>query len=521
MNTIFISNLKKWIGLLLLLCTMFQIVFYFSIANIFACIMILISWVFYNEVSFKYDYFIRFPISSFLIFGFVISQYVFALLFTTFDLNPLTNNLEVPYLVFIHSLLSLIVIVIAQLFYISEGERSPGAHKITKLLFKADFFTIPSDTQLWLMGALGLVSMLFIYFILPSAGREASGAIQKLIQGFIPFTYAPYLIFFKNNDKIDISNKNVLLFKIIGFTILLFVVAIGRNSRGAFMFGFTSLAFLYLFGLLLGIYSPKIFSKKNILLFFIGLWFITGPISDLATAMVIVRGGRNDVTRTELLYKTLEVYNDKEQIRNRELLDLNSDSDWDENYIDNKFLSRFCNLKYNDSSLELANKIGSYNSLYLNYEFNSILSTFPSPVIELLGINVDKKTTNGMSHGDYLYFISGAGSEVLGGFRVGHFSGIGMVAFGWFYLPILGLICIPLFYLLDSLALTYKNKNTEKNKIIISYAIIIPITSVFMFFPQESLIMIVTYLIRGWLQWVLLYWFIFKLTSFKIMFKNQ
>lgn len=514
MNTGFINKIKRWVGISLFLSFLYQVIFHFSLVNIFACFIICISWIFYNFLSLRYIIFSKFPISSFLIFGFATTQYVLPLVFTSLELKPVTNNLNVPNLVFIHSFLSLGVVLIAQHIYMNLKIKGLENSKITKLLASSGFFKTPKDNQLWVMGVLGLSSMFLIYFLLPSTGQKASGVVQKFVQGFIPFTYAPFFIFLKPNDRNREQNKSFLI-KIVFYVILLFIVAIGRNSRGAFMTGFTSLAFYYLLGLILGNFKPTIFTKKNIFLFAIGLYLITGPISDLATAMVVVRGQRSEITRTELLYKTLEVYNDKEKLLERVNNEIDNVGEWDENYLDDRFLSRFSNLKYNDVSLELYEKLG-YNSLFLDFQINSSLAVLPQPLIQLFGLNVDKSTVNAMSHGDYLYFLTSSDPNALGGFRVGHFSGTGMVAFGWLYLPFLCALCIPLFYLLDCFVLIYRNKSTHKSESVISYAIIIPITSIFMYFPFESVTTIISYLLRGWLQSVLLYWVVIKITSFKL-----
>ena len=211
----------------------------------------------------------------------------------------------------------------------------------------------------------------------------------------MPFSYAPFFIpfgkLYGNEQK---QSTNRLVIYLLLFAVVLFAVSIGRNSRGAFMFGFTSVGFGYTLGLLLGAFSSRIITFRNV--FFVGIlvWLLVGPIADVGTAMVIVRGERADLSGAELFDRTLETFFDKEAIVQRRLDDNNyvADPEWDERYLDNIFLARFSNIKFNDLSLVQFSKLSKYDPDMLNYSMDYLLSQLPEPLINAFSIDVDKES---------------------------------------------------------------------------------------------------------------------------------
>ena len=93
-------------------------------------------------------------ISTFMVLGFVSTQFYFPLMFTTMENKPLIYNLELPEQVFLHSTLCLSVILISHLFYKFLMRTTPDRQ--VSLLAKAGFFDPPSHLQLWVMGILGM-----------------------------------------------------------------------------------------------------------------------------------------------------------------------------------------------------------------------------------------------------------------------------------------------------------------------------------------------------------------------------
>lgn len=508
----FLNLFIRYSWLVLGLVSVLQCAFWPSWENLFAIAVIVISWKLFEFLVLRYYVIVNFPLSFFLIFGFALTQYYLPPLFTLVEGKPVTFNLDVPYLVFVHSFLNLMVIVSAHLIY--RFNLKGGLPKLRSILAHAKLFTPPRDLQVWLMGFIGLGSMFYVYFYAPSANIVIAGPLDKIIQGLVPFSYAPFFILLGQlyGRKKRVSKKAII--QLLFYFFLLLAISLGRNSRSSFMIGIASIGFSYLVGSFLNKFSKRIFSYRNIILVGIGIWLITGPLVDLGTAMVIVRSQRDDISRTELLWKTLEVYQDNQELQryrqfSKKFINPSSLA-WDENYLDNIFFARFSNLKFNDNSLELASEIRAEDNSIFDFTINRFLATLPRPVLSFLNIDFSKDRVNAMSFGDYLYYQGGGTKYALGGFRTGHFSGTGMAAFGWWYLLILGVGVIPLFFLIDSLVTTMNFMG--KKQIVFSLASLISITSFFMFFPIESVSGIYAYVMRGWIQLVFLYWFIFNIT---------
>lgn len=509
--TRFLRLFIKWSWIFIGIAGVLQLAFWPTKENFFAVTTIVISWSLLVTFMLKYHVLRQYPLSSFMVLGLVISQCFLPLVFTLLEGHPVTFNLRVPLLVFLHSLLAVIVVIAAHFFYRTQLKKQPFFHKaIQKKLIHIGFFRTPSDSQIWIMGWIGLSAMFYVYFYSPSVGNEVSGVGNKFFQGFIPFTYAPFYILIKRMySGIDKRSKKLML-QLAFFVMLLFIVSIGRNSRGAFMFGFTGLGFGYFLGLLLGIFPSKILTRRNLIIAAVSFWLVTGPLSDLGVAMVIVRGQRSNVDRIELLELTFEKFQNKKELADYKENMSGQGAEWDEQYLDNIFLARFCNLKFNDASLEISERLGGVDPAVTTYAIERPMALFPQPVIDLFGIEVDKQKVNSSSSGDFLY--ERVGGNALGGFRVGHFAGFGMASFGWFYLLLLFVLIIPVFFLWDLLALRFRPSVLNKRNVIFGLGGLLSLTALFQFIMFENVLYITQFLIRGWIQMVFLYWVIFQFT---------
>ena len=519
-NDSFLTTCTRLSWIILFLAAFFQCVFFGTAEVIVLCFCVAFAWFILTKIFFQIKILQHFPLSSWLIIGFTLTQFYFPLIFTLLEGKPITFNLQVPYEVFLHATLELIILVVVHYFYRSvyRNEKRGG----NSILIKRDFFKPPTAQQMWIMGFLGLISMFYVYVYSAKIGagsnEDTAGAASKFIQGFIPFTYSPFFIpLGKLYGRPEIKSKN-LVRNLILFTVVLFLVSIGRNSRGSFMLGFTGIAFSYGLGLLLNFYKPQFFTVRNLIIGLIGFWFFTGPMADLAIAMVIVRAQRSNVNRSELVSLTWKAFQDKAAIKKyRE--EGKEQKAWDESYLDDVFLSRFCNLKYSDLSLIQADKIGKPDAEMYEFSKSRFFATLPAPIINAIGIKSDKLVVNGASFGDFLYYRAGAGSGVLGGFRSGSFAGTGMATFGWWYLLIFGLSMAPAFIVFDKLVITKTVPDLSqpgKKKLLIRFSFfgLSLITIIFQFLPVESVVTLLSFDFRGWLQLLFLYYLIFKFTAF-------
>ena len=453
-----------------------------------------------------------FPLSSFLIIGFTASELYLPLVFTTLEGKSMIFNLELPEQIFLHSILQLVVLA--------------AAHSIYRFLWKvsftrdysvleyAGFFKAPTILQLWLMGGIGMLAQWYVYFNNPDIGREITGSpVDKLIQALIPFSYAPFFIPFGKLYGSEEGHSRKIYPMLLAYTALLFALSIGRNSRGAFMFGFTALGYAYIMGLLMGIFKTRLFTLRNGIIAGVLFWLLTGPMADLGTAMVIVRGEREEISATELIMLTIDAYGDKDAIRAQRLEEsIDAANEWDEPYLDNLFTARFVNIRFADMTMIQYEKIGQFDPDMLERSIDYIWCDLPDPVTKALGIDVDKEEIYSMSLGDFMYLLAG-GRGYPQGFRVGHQAGTGLATFGWWYLAILGGLMIPVYFLFDKFY--KKNRSPKKDspfQVQFSLCGLLAITSIWHFLPKESVVNLATFLMRGWIQLALLYIVLFYFT---------
>lgn len=513
----FIDQIVKWSWIMLIVAILVQLIFFIDLINVVAMGSVVISWGITTKIFLKQDMLERFPLSTFLLLGFTSTQLYLPLLFTSMEIKPLIYNLEVPEYVFLHSMATLFVLLAAHGFY-RLLSRASGKRSFS-IMQKTGFFTPPTESQLWLMGLLGIAAAYYVFFTTPTAeeGREVAGeASDKFMQGLLPFQYAPFFLPFGRLFGGKEVNMRRVLPMLLVYTLILFAVSVGRNSTGAFMFGFTAVAFGYALGLLLGIYKAKIFSIRNFVIVGLFGWLLVGPMADLRTAMVLVREQRTEVPAMELLELTLDAFQDKEAIRERRLFDATREEEWDERYLDNVFTARFGNIKFNDINLVQAFKVRAHDPDMINFSRDYLLGGLPTPFLKALNIDVDKETVYSLSIGDFLYLAAG-GYGTVGGFRTGHFAGTGIATFGWWYLLILGIGIIPVFYLFDKFYMLRTESSPltgEREKtFLFSFCGLLALTTIFLYFVAlQSVIQIGTFLYRGWIQLALLYFLMFHFT---------
>ncbi len=512
----YVPVLVRWSWIILIIASTLQCVLFPDVANWICVGYIAIAWLIVTNLFLRPTVLEKFPFSTFLILGFATTHFYFPLLFTLLEGKPTIFNLELPYDVFFHSIAVLLVLVLShsfyQITYVNVNKRAKS------LLEKAGFFNPPTILQLWLMGLMGVAATFYSYIYTPVGWSPTGAASDKFIQSLIPFSYAPYFIPFGQlfGSKEKTTKKSTIA--LVLFTLFLFVISIARNNRTGFIVGFTSVGFSYGLGVLFNYFKPRFFTLRNAFIGIICLWIVVGPVADISTAMVMVRDDRHNVSSTELLERTAEAFFDKEGIRLYRLSASKLDENrfWDEHYLNNVFLARFCNLKFNDLSLMMTTKISIPNTDMLNYTINHFFSTLPTPLLDLLEINADKDFTNACSFGDYFHYKVSGDPWALGGFRTGHISGVSMAAFGWWYLRILGIGIIPVFVLFDKFTVRRQSTSAlvKKRTYVVNFSMcgLLILTDIFRFLTIESVEGIGAFLLRGWFQTALLYFLFYHFT---------
>ena len=514
----FKDEIVRWSWIAYCLCVLYQLIFYFDLTNIMCMASVGLAWAVTTRWIFNHEILSRFPFSTFLFLGFTSTQLYLPLIFTTLEGKSLLFNLELPELVFAHSTAALFVLLLAHGFYRLVAKAS--GNRSFSLFQKAGFFTPPTERQMWLMGLVGIAAAYYVYFTTPTAedGRVVVGdPADKFISGFLPFQYAPFFIPLRRlygGDEINLKKAVPLL---LVYTLAMVAISVGRNSTGALMFGFTAVAFGYFLGLLLGVYKARLFTLRNAIIAGIGIWLLVGPVSDLRTAMVIVREQRATVSASELVNLTIDAYFDKEAIADRRNFDETRDDEWDERYLSNVMTARFANIKFNDINLVSAMEVREHDPDMYEFSIDYLLGGLPTPVLKFLNIDIDKELVYGLSIGDYLYMASG-GYGVVSSYRSGHFAGSGIAAFGWYYLLFMGIGMIFIFYIFDKFymlkTLPGESPDEPDRKVyLFSLCGLLSLNTVFLYMSAlQTVVQIGTFLYRGWIQLALLYFIVFHVT---------
>lgn len=501
-NQIFLSVFKKWVSVIVFFAVILQIIFFFTTANIVGSFIVLLTWCLVNNIVLKAYNIRKYTFSCFILLGFYFTQFGLPVIFTLLEGKALIFNLNYPVSVFIHSFLAFLVLLSA--FNLYKNHINFIRKSLTTLLQKWKIYEIPTKGQFWIIGILGLASIVLQKVIFGGFGEaKHTSEFLSFLTGIQPYSYLPLLLMFPAvfSNRENYQKLKVPPVLIIAYIAILVVLGIMANSRGLFMQGITIVGLVYFLGLIAGRLDFQILKARNVLIVFAGIWLITGPLSDLGTAMVSVRGIRGDIPPKLLMEETFHTYQDKEALRVYRKLADNNVQDWDERYFDNIFLSRFSNLKFSDASLHQAFQINNPDGQMQEIVYDKYLSVFPQPLLNLLDVPLNKNFYTNASFGDFLYMRnSGTG---YGGHRTGNFLGMGLASFGWWYLGILFIGAVLLFNFIDSFVL-YKNGSYQ-----LSVIGLLSILFCFTYFgistPSESVTSVFHYITRGWIETVLLY----------------
>ena len=287
------------------------------------------------------------------------------------------------------------------------------------------------------------------------------------------------------------------------FSVLLVMVSFGTNSRGHFV---APLACLFLGLLMQWLYGFINIRIRDFIALSLAIVFLLPLATDIATAMVMVRGQRTSISASQLFARTLDTLQDKESIQDFRIkaAEKSLESNWSEKYVDNLFLARFANAKFPDNALNIASSLTpDQGSEVKQFQLIRLLSQLPTPVLSLIGVPQSEKLLNlRQSHGDKLYGVS-IGRSDIGGMRSGHFFGTGMAGFGYGYLIIFMLSLLLIFPLLDSLCLNFASDVPTSP--VISILAITQFVQWLTFSNSESVVELLSFPFRDFVQLIVLF----------------
>lgn len=416
----------------------------FSVLNISAACIVLISTLI-TLIYFRWsESFVYYPISSFSIFGLLVTTQFGALVSQLILWTSLTKDLRAPLETFSYLLMFQMTSILAHAFYrmLNKTKKSKPSF-LRYILDKMGLYTTPSILVVWIMGIIGLASALLAK---GEGGSKVANGIQFIM--WLPFIIPVYLARYGK----DYCNAKLNYFLLALYTLVVLGVGVVFNARGFMLNGVVTLGsvvFLEALRSKVKFTSPQIF--KIFLLLMVGV-AASFPLSDLSTAMVVTRGDREKVSSLKLAQNTFEVLTTKRELiqkyREQGRID-SARSIYDESYIQNPLLARFAMTKFADNMFYFGAKLNDeqVNDL-AQYSFNSLSAILPAPLLNIkwLGVKVDK-TMYQSSMGDYIVML--ATGIPLGGLKTGSSFGQGVTIFGYFYAVIYFGICVLLFYLKD------------------------------------------------------------------------
>jgi hypothetical protein len=473
------------------------------------------------------------PISTLQVLMFAWISQGFAILGTLFEGKSLVYSLQVPYQTFGWIANTQATLLVAHWYY-RRGKLQRFRSLVTRrVLEPIGLFRQPYAIQLWAMGFVGSAAML-IYSLsdVGKSTRSASpGVLMGVVQALVSFTYAPYLISILGYFMLRKSHVSRLHYPALAaYFCLNVLLAVGRNSRGAFMFGLTGIAAAAAVALLLGqLKIPRIRWSLVIVVVLVAVP-IGSAMSDLAIAMQLARAQRGELPMIELMQVTQKLFFQKKrlddyrrtlglQAKKETMAGAQSESDaesarreittWEESYTHNVFLNRFINVKFHDNAFNLIQYYKDYERRFLRrYSLARVMAILPGPVLKLFGMGNLKRSVQVGSVGDMMYYLGT--KRVAFGYKTGSLIAHGVAMFGYFYPLLLGPLACIVFVVTDSFVRRVTpeeamREGVDPSYLMFSCAILLGLYLHMMMFSAESLVTLVSAVTRGLLQLVILY----------------
>jgi hypothetical protein len=489
----------KVVPFFLVLAFFSQCFILFSEENILSAFIVTVTSLLTFQYLFGKTYaFKRYPLSALTIFGLNISTQSGALLYQSFTWTPLNFNLFDASQTFFYLGLLQLTAIISHWLYIKSIFFRKVRKKLSFLIVsKLGFFKFHSPEVFYFLGFVGLFSIWFS----ATETIEYGDVGGKFLVALIPFTYAPYLMLLKNYFLTTKKIGSINLTPLIIYTIMVFVVAFAKNSRGIFALVFMTV------GLIILLYVVTDAIKINItrslffkvLLLIFPILYVFSLLSDFSLAMVIVRSERAAVSGWDLITLTYNTFMDDDALniyrKNAESYLLN---EYNETYISNPIFARLITVKFDDNMIQYYNLLTPNLSVdLLETTIAKLIALLPTPIINFFGMGIDKEKLE-FSIGDYIYYLSSGYG--LGGYRTGSIVAHGLIIFGPFFYVIMMFIVMPIVFVIFDSFLKFEN-----GKIIFSPFILLISFQLFTTFNGDGLNNLVNFFMRSLPQLMVIY----------------
>ncbi|MBW8328230.1 MAG: hypothetical protein K0M48_03445 [Thiobacillus sp.] len=441
------------------------------------------------------------PLSTFAIFGFCMSTQLGALLVQSATWTALSLNLRQPIETFATLAgFQAIALVAHGVYRLFSNAASPKKLSLVRaVLEKLGLYATPTVGTLWIMGVIGLFSLLV-------GGGE--GAVRKTFQAMSFVAWAPFLIpiyLLQQGSSYCNAKKNYLFLMI--YMSLIVLLGMAANARALMLAGAMTIAIFALLSVMRSTRPVKVsqLAKTGVLLVVMGA--IAIPVTDLVTAMVLARKARGYVSPVQMVDLTLYYFQRPQLLHAQREKDsfISIRRNYDETYFASPLIARLVETKFHDNALYFGSRVGPKGEEKLrDITGDFFWATLPDPALKSLEIDVDKKDL-AFSMGDYISHLGGGGG--LGGFKTGSAFAHGIILFGYFF-PLIYLLICPILFLAHDL-LSYRSAN---GRVILSALGMLGIWKLFQYgISAESLQAMFMGVVRGVPQNIILYLVIFHM----------
>ncbi len=419
---------------LVVLAAAFQLIFFSRSAGNLPCVlMALVSSLIGISYALNGARFRAQPISALILIFYTTSATSGALLIKTLEWSALVDRLLIPSRTFGVLLMTQLALLVADRIYHHARPLHRLRRFLNRQLQRSGAMNWPSDWQLWLLGLIGLASVVM------SGGTDFESGISfgmaaaggKLLRAFVFLKYAPFLIPFRDalcgfpsRGRFPVVSLGIYFLCLVG-------VSFATNSRSTFADAVPTVGICILLAKGVGRIDFRKVPVSRLIV--IGLAAAIGSVllSRVALAMVVVRDYRYGVDAGSLIRLTVEA------LFNSEWLDAAQSKmdtevhvgNYSETYVDSRFFARFLLTKYHDNILYYLGLFGEdHLHAYRDFMADRLIATLPDPLLRYFNLNVDKQDL-AVSNGDYIvYIIDGWG---LGGYKTGSMIAEVFGVYGW------------------------------------------------------------------------------------------
>lgn len=509
-------NLRKYNFYILTICVLSQLFIDASIENIISVLTVFFASLITLSMVMRVDVVRLAPLPALIVAGFNMSTMSGALVVQTFYLKPLVYNLAVPEYTFPALVLFQSSLLLA-LFFFTKASLFLNISKAVNSNFfmPLGMLKAPFPLQIWIMGIFGLIAIRISTDFNQSVVYGDVGG--KLISGFNYLAFAPFLLpalplIFPNNSKYLFIRSNYKF--LLPYFAAVIVVGISANTRGGFAGPIANLGLLLVMLFLLGQLVVTKMIRRWLMAGAVLIMLASSIISDLAVAMVVVRGEREQSTATELVAKTFHAFQSKKELDAyvKFQKEITGTGDYEENYISNPFLARLIVTKFTDNMLSLSVvRDGRRSDAIWEMTEKPLIAMLPTPVLRFFGSRLNKEDVR-YSMGDALYAAqNGIG---MGTYKLGSSVAHGLALMGLLSFIVVIPIFLVVFIAVQSLTLL------KNNMVVISPVILLQLISLYYISIDDSFFGPIVFFMRTLPQTIFIYILAFQFSLLLVYLAN-